>query len=175
MRRIIYTDGSCIGQADRRFAGYGLCWLAADGKTWVERSAPLPGSTQTNQRSELMAIHAALEVLSLNPCVATIVTDSQYSINCITTWIHNWRRNNWQTSKREPVLNRDLIEPAAMLYEALQVSGLFRPARGNTLTLKVQPHVSLEWVKAHNGNIGNETADRLATQAAAAAATSFSR
>lgn len=158
LRREIYTDGSCIGQPGRRFAGYGLCWLSDDGKTWIERSAPLAVGPQTNQRSELAAIHAALELISYNPFnppITHILTDSQYAINCITTWIHSWRRNNWQTSKREPVLNRDLIEPAALLYEALR------------------PAVTLEWVKGHSGESeGNHRADTLATAAAAAAAAS---
>ena len=26
----------------------------------------------------------------------------------ITNWIHNWIKNNWQTSKKEDVKNKDL-------------------------------------------------------------------
>lgn len=171
----IYTDGSCIGKPDKRFAGYGVCYQDERTQCWIEISAPLLGPTQTNQRSELMAIYVALDEFnkkrSFLPPRCVIVTDSmfvvvwpqaathhgarRYSINCITKWVQNWRRNGWLTSKGEPVLNRDLIEPAAKLYESLA------------------DVVELEWVKGHSGESqGNTRADILATAAAATAAKS---
>lgn len=72
-----------------------------------------------------------------------------YSINCITTWSKAWRKNGWLTSgKKEPVKNRDLIEPCVALYEALE------------------GRVRLAWVRGHGDCEGNIEADLLATAAA---------
>jgi hypothetical protein len=43
-----------------------------------------------------------------------IYTDSMYSKNCLTTWLPGWIRSGWITAgKREPVINRDIIEETA--------------------------------------------------------------
>ena len=39
-----------------------------------------------------------------------IYTDSKYVKLGITEWIHKWKKNNWQTSKKEPVKNKDLMD-----------------------------------------------------------------
>lgn len=36
-----------------------------------------------------------------------IITDSQFTIKCITLWIHNWKRNNWKTASGGPVKNKE--------------------------------------------------------------------
>ena len=38
----------------------------------------------------------------------TVVTDSAYVKNGVTTWIHGWKRNGWRTAGRKPVKNADL-------------------------------------------------------------------
>jgi ribonuclease HI len=64
----------------------------------------------------------------------------------ITNWIHNWIKNNWQTSKKEDVKNKDLW---LNLYKLTQ-------------SLDIEWH----WVKAHAGNTLNEEVDALAKDAA---------
>ena len=39
-----------------------------------------------------------------------IYTDSEYCINCLTTWITGWVARGWKTSAGGNVLHRDLIE-----------------------------------------------------------------
>ena len=75
-----------------------------------------------------------------------IYTDSQYVRLGITEWIHKWIKNNWQTSKKEPVKNKELW---MQLYEL-------------TKTYKIK----WIWVKAHAGNALNEEVDLLAKKAA---------
>lgn len=37
-------------------------------------------------------------------------TDSQFMINCMTSWIKNWKKKDWVKSDGEPVKNKeDLI------------------------------------------------------------------
>ena len=117
-------------------------------------SEPLKGNRQTNQRAELTAILRALEIAPRHRDV-TIFSDSQYSIKCVTEWSINWRLNNWMTSARKPVENKDLVEQILAKMEerdALKVKTLF------------------EWVKGHNHDAGNEQADRLAVNGARMAA-----
>lgn len=110
----------------------------------------MKGSRQTNQRAELTAILRALEIAPRHRDV-TIFTDSRYSIDCVTVWYINWRRNNWKTANNKPVENKDLIEAILVKIEERQ-------------ELKVQ--TLFEWLKGHNKDPGNEAADRLAVEGA---------
>ncbi len=38
-----------------------------------------------------------------------IHTDSQFLINCMTQWIKNWKRNNWMTASKKPVINKQSL------------------------------------------------------------------
>jgi ribonuclease HI len=100
-----------------------------------------PGDT-TNNRMEGLAIIAALEDSDGQKC--TIHTDSQHWKNVIEKWAKAWRLNNW-TRAAGPIANLDLVEYALELYE--------------------RSHATLVWVKGHNGDKGNEMADRLADKA----------
>jgi len=101
----IYTDGSCINNGKKN-AQAGIGVYCVD----FEISEKLQG-LQTNQRAELFAILKALltvNILKYNKI--TIYTDSLYSINCITKWIKNWKKNGWLDKNKKPVKNKDLIE-----------------------------------------------------------------
>jgi ribonuclease HI len=43
---------------------------------------------------------------------ALIVSDSQYVVGCMTTWIDKYRRNDWVNPAGREVANRDLLEEA---------------------------------------------------------------
>jgi ribonuclease HI len=135
----IYTDGSCLNNP-----GDGG-WAAII--NYNDKIIKIDGSEKntTNNRMELMAPINALKKIDQNSKIE-IYTDSQYVKLGITEWIHKWIKNNWQTSKKEDVKNKELwIE----LYE---------------LTKKLQ--INWIWVKAHAGNILNEEVDLLAKKAA---------
>ena len=59
-----------------------------------------------------MELTAAIEGLKAikEPCEVEVVTDSEYVKNGITTWIHNWKKRNWMTAEKKPVVNQDLWE-----------------------------------------------------------------
>jgi ribonuclease HI len=93
---------------------------------------------------ELMAAIAALEALE-RPSDITVVTDSTYVKDGITSWIHGWKRNGWKTSARKPVKNDDLW---------LRLD-----------TAQSRHRVTWEWIKGHTGHEQNERADQLARDA----------
>ena len=94
----------------------------------------------TNNRMELMGAIEALRALKKASQVA-VTTDSQYVRQGITLWIHNWRKNNWKTSKKEEVKNADLWVLLDQLCQKHQVEWF--------------------WVKGPSGHAENERADML--------------
>ena len=135
----IYTDGSCLENPGN---GGWAAIINDDGK--IEKISGSEKNT-TNNRMELMAPIAALSKITKKKKVQ-IFTDSQYVKMGITNWIHYWIKNNWQTSKKEDVKNKDLW---LNLYKLTQ-----------------SHDVEWHWVKAHAGNTLNEEVDALAKDAA---------
>ena len=133
----IYTDGACKGNPG--VGGWGAIIMQD------EKNIELFGGENetTNNRMELMAVIMALKKTSSN-LELTIYTDSTYVQKGISEWIKNWKVNNWRSSNKKPVKNKDLwVE----LDEAVGSRKIY-----------------WEWVKGHAGNEGNEKADELANQ-----------
>ena len=137
-----FTDGACSGNPGP--GGWGALLQAKDGET-VVKERPLSGgeALTTNNRMELLAAINALEALERETAI-TIVTDSTYVKNGVTSWIHGWKRNGWKTSAKKPVKNDDLWK---RLDEA-----------------QARHSVTWEWVKGHAGHPENERADELARE-----------
>ena len=135
----IYTDGSCLNNP-----GNGGWAAIININNDVKKISGCVKDT-TNNKMELMApIKALQEIKEKQPI--EIYTDSQYVRLGITDWVHKWIKNNWQTSKKKPVKNKELW---IQLYELT-----------NSFDIK------WIWVKAHAGNLLNEEVDLLAKQAA---------
>jgi ribonuclease HI len=134
----IWTDGSSRGNPGPS----GWAWWAAPG-CWGAGGWP----KATNNLAELTAVLEALRATShLANRQVVVVTDSQFVINALTRWVHGWRRNGWKTSAGQPVRNAETI---AEIYEQM---------RGRK--------VEFVWVRGHNGDAGNSSADALCTAAA---------
>ena len=135
----IYTDGSCIGNPGK--GG----WAAIINDNGNTKKITGSEKNTTNNRMELMApINALKNVDPKNEI--EVYTDSQYVKLGITEWINTWLKNNWQTSKKEQVKNKDLWLELYNLNKSL--------------------NVKWNWIKAHAGNPLNEEVDLLAKKAA---------
>jgi ribonuclease HI len=167
----IYTDGSSLsnGKANA-WGGVGVFFGPADKRNISE---PLSGTKQTNQRAELMAMVRALEVAPKDRRIV-IVSDSKYSIDCVTDWFHSWKRNNWVNSSKKPVENRDLVQKLLdQLEERLRVNQ-HRMSEGEDVISEDKRAywdrgpggVRFEWVKGHDKDEGNSAADGLAVAGA---------
>lgn len=134
---VIHTDGGCWPNPG---PGGWSAVIAAPDTTTVELTGR-DGST-TNNRMEMMAAIMALESL---PDRSTVVlySDSKYLVNGITIWVKRWKKK-WK-KKGGSVKNRDL-------WERLDAA-------------RNRHDVTFLWIKGHDGNEGNERADRLATMA----------
>jgi len=135
-----YTDGACSGNPGP--GGWGVLLRASEGGQVLKERELCGGEADTtNNRMELLAAIQALETLGRASTI-TIVTDSAYVKNGVTSWIHGWKRNGWRTADKKPVKN-------AELWQRLDSA-----AARHTVTWK--------WVKGHAGHPENERADALA-------------
>ena len=133
----IFTDGACRGNPGP--GGWGA--LLRSGTT----EKPLYGGEPdtTNNRMELTAAIEALRALK-RPCKVALTTDSQYVRKGITEWLPNWKKRNWRTANKKPVLNVELWQQLDELV--------------------AQHEIEWNWVKGHSGHPENELADQLANQ-----------
>ena len=134
----IYTDGSCLGNPGR--GG----WAAISKDFKICGAQP----NTTNNIMEMTAILRALEqVRQMNEKSVRIFTDSNYTKQGITSWIHNWKKNGWKTSSGGDVKNRELWIELDKIRDCFIV-------------------IEWRWVKAHNGDPKNEEVDKLARECA---------
>jgi len=104
----IYTDGACSGnQNDKNVGGWGAIL------EYGEHLKELFGGelNTTNNRMEMLALLNALNAIKKENQSINVFSDSSYLMNCFREkWYVNWYRNNWKTSKKTDVDNRDLWE-----------------------------------------------------------------
>ena len=133
----IYTDGACRGNPGD--GGWGVLIK------YENTSKEIYGGEKntTNNKMELKAAIEGLKALN-ESCIVNLTTDSKYVMQGITSWIDNWKKNNWKSSTKKDVKNKDLW-------------------------LLLDKHVSMHqvkwfWVKGHSGHEENEIADTLANK-----------
>ena len=134
----IFTDGACKGNPG--IGGWGAILIYKDHKKEICGSS----LDTTNNIMELTAVIKALDTLK-ESCHVVLTTDSNYVKDGITTWIKSWKQNNWRTSNKKPVKNKELW---------MQLD-----------TLSAKHVIEWKWVKGHSGHPGNEHADALANEA----------
>ena len=135
----LITDGACLGNPGP--GGWACILRYGDRKREMYGFAP----HTTNNRMELTAAIEGLRAIS-EPCEVEVVTDSEYVKNGITQWIHDWKRRNWLTSAKKPVLNAELWRE---------------------LDEEVSRHkTTWAWTKGHAFHDDNNRADELANMAA---------
>ena len=132
----IYTDGACSGNP-----GPGG-WAAILMYKGIEKEISGGEKNTTNNIMELTAAVRGLQLLKF-PCEVKLYSDSAYLVNGFKQgWIYNWQKNNWKTSSKEPVKNREIWEE---LYRLTNVH-----------------NVEFVKVKGHSDNEYNNRCDELA-------------
>lgn len=132
---IIYTDGACSGNPGK--GGWGAVLKYGEIAKQISGYSDLT----TNNKMELQAVIEALKLLKKR-CDVEIFTDSVYVKDGITKWINSWKKNNWKTSKKEPVKNKELW---------IELDNL-----------RNQHNINWNWVKGHADDEINNIVDKLA-------------
>ena len=139
----IFTDGACSGNPGD--GGWGV--VIINGKDILKFSGYEKATT--NNRMELRAAIEGINKISIDSKII-LSTDSKYVKDGITTWVGNWKTNNWMTSAKKPVKNQDLWKKLDDLNNNYSITW--------------------EWVKAHQEDNTEESkynnmADQLARNA----------
>ena len=135
----IYTDGACSGNPGP--GGWGAILMYQG----IQKEISGGKKDTTNNVMELTAVIEALKLLN-RPCKVDLYSDSAYVVNAfIQKWTINWQKNNWKTSDKKDVKNKELWQ------ELLEL----------TTTHKLTFHK----VKGHSDNEFNNRCDELARNA----------
>jgi len=133
---MIYTDGASRGNPGR--GGYGAILMWGSTRKEISQGYKLT----TNNRMELMAVLAALKMLTREGLDIVIYSDSSYVVDAIEKkWIKAWEKINYKDKK-----NSDLWKQFMVYYK--------------------KHNIKLVWVKGHASNPFNNRCDELATAAA---------
>ena len=144
----VFTDGSCFNNGRKGAkAGIGIYFGEDDNRNISERI----NGKQTNNTAELTAIITVFKILKddidMNKSII-IYSDSEYSINSLTKWAHQWEKNDWKKHNNKQIQNIELIKTGYNLF-------------------KTYKNVQIKYVRAHTNNedilsMGNKKADELA-------------
>jgi ribonuclease HI len=143
---LVHADESCLGngRAGPNPGGAGgLVEVRHDGVV-VRRDYFVAEPDTTNNRMAIRSAILALELLGARgkPLAIQFVSDSEYLVKGMTTWMPGWVRRNWKNVKNPE------------LWQQLRA-------------LAAPPHdVRWRWVRGHDEHPKNEYADFLATRAA---------
>ena len=132
----IYTDGACSGNPGP--GGWGAILMHKEHKKEISGAK----ADTTNNVMELTAVIEALKY----PCKVDLYSDSAYVVNAfLQNWIVGWQKNNWKTSGKTDVKNKELWQD---LIELTQMH-----------------NVTFHKVKGHADNEYNNRCDELARNA----------
>jgi ribonuclease HI len=102
----------------------------------------------TNNVAELAGIHNALIYAKEKDLKhVSIYSDSEYAIRALTGYVNQWSSNNWIKRDGSQVKNKEYFIPIMDLEKQLV-------SKGTT--------IKYNWIKGHNGDLGNESADAIA-------------
>lgn len=140
----VYCDGGCRGNHKKEnIGGYGGLIVFPNGQVIETRGYALD---TTNNAMEIRACIESLKLIIYKDEPVTVTSDSLYMVRGINEWSIGWIRNDWVTSKDEPVSNKDLW------LELIALKHLFKD-------------IKFIHCKGHADNEGNNRADELANMA----------
>ena len=141
---VFYTDGSAHPNPGP--GGYGIVEIENEK---VISCYSRQYEDTTNNRMELESILYVMKNFGASIFddffqPPTVYSDSAYAVNALNDWVWNWAKNGWRKSDNSEPENLDLFKNYLILYN----KGL---------------RIDLKKVQGHNNILGNELADKLAT------------
>jgi ribonuclease HI len=117
----IFTDGNCKSNGKKGAKGGSGVYIPQLDTKLVEII-----DKPTNQRAELNAILMCFRYILENSIKQNIiiVSDSLYTINCLTNWYINWENNGYIASNKKPVKNKEIIQEIIKLKNTILKTNL---------------------------------------------------
>lgn len=148
MKYNIYCDGSSKANGtENNGGGWGIAIFDEEDNMICGENQYSSGVTTTNNEQELLGLIAALKYTQEHQeDKFTIYCDSAYCVNAFNSWIEKWKNLDWKRDEKgAEVKNLELMK---QLDEYRTINF---------------PNFTIEKVKGHAGNKGNELADKLAS------------
>lgn len=148
----IYTDGACSPNPGKSGTGLAVYEKLDDKMQLTALYYGLYQAMGTNNTAELNGLLAGFKladhILAKGKHQSVdILSDSKYSIDCITKWAKGWQAKGWTRGKGEEIKNLAVIQQCYALYQ------------------KLKSQLNIIHVKGHADIEGNELADRMAVMA----------
>jgi len=142
----IYCDGACSPNPGKSGTGLALYQQGKINSLYYG----LYQANGTNNTAELNGLLYAFKLAKKylpNVEQVQVLSDSKYSIDCITKWAKGWQAKGWTRGKGEEIKNLALIKECFSLYQ------------------EIKTQLVISHVKGHANIEGNELSDRMAVLA----------
>lgn len=142
----IYCDGACSPNPGKSGTGMAVYQQQQLVELWYGLYEPM-GTNNTAELNGMLEAFKYAQVHIKQGKTVQVLSDSKYSIDCITKWAKGWQAKGWTRGKGEEIKNLEVIKQCFSLYQ----------------TSKAQLIIS--HVKGHANIEGNELSDRMAVLA----------
>ncbi len=142
----IYCDGACSPNPGKSGTGMAVYKQQQLVELWYGLYEPM-GTNNTAELNGMLAAFKYAQAHIQQGKTVQVLSDSKYSIDCITKWAKGWQAKGWTRGKGEEIKNLEVIKQCFSLYQALK------------------SHLIISHVKGHSNNEGNELSDRMAVLA----------
>ncbi len=142
----IYCDGACSPNPGKSGTGMAVYQKQKLIELWYGLYLPM-GTNNTAELNGMLAAFKYAQVHIKQGKTVQVLSDSKYSIDCITKWAKGWQAKGWTRGKGEEIKNLEVIKQCFALYKSL---------KSNLIISHVKGHANIE---------GNELSDRMAVLA----------
>jgi len=142
----IYCDGACSPNPGKSGTGIAVYHQQQIKELWYGRYLA-HGTNNTAELTGLLESFILAQSYIKQGQHVQVLSDSKYSIDCITKWATGWKNKGWTRGRGEEIKNLELIKQCHALY------------------LELKSQLTISHVKGHANIEGNELADRMAVLA----------
>lgn len=115
---------------------------------YIDGSGAIPDLVTNNVAEITAATWALTNSGNFETKKVVVLTDSEMVVKGVTQFVAKWMNNGWVKADGAPVANQDYWKQLHYSVKDLEKAGV---------------EVIFKWIKGHNGHIGNEKSDFLAT------------
>lgn len=134
------------GYADKRSEGKDIAQVTP--LNYIDGFGTVPGIVSNNV-AEVAAVTWAIEYAKQQGVQSVhVITDSKGTVEAASGLLEKWEQRGWIKSDGNPVKNQEYLKKLLAEVRSAREAGM---------------SVNFQWIKGHNGDLGNEASDGLAT------------